>query len=758
MLDALRRIVFALFGGAAAGALVASVEARAAAIGMGSHPPPYGALYLADFGVIVPVAILIGLVVAFGSLFLEPDGARWIGEHLDEIRGAELLYRTRTAALAPLVVLGALAWCVAVANVARVIFAQGSALTAGVTLAAASMAMAGLAAVLVLVLVRPLRRVLAFGAQAFPLLVDPVATGAFAVGLSLGVIALGVVFGDTGGGGASALAIFGVLKRSELDLRPLINLFAVAAGAYLAIVAFAPRSSAVRLFVAVAVVAAGVFTTVREASALNVDESLGRAVARGAPLGRIGLAALRRATDRDKDGASAWFGGGDCDDHDARRSPQAVDVPDNGIDEDCSGSDLHIAKTATQASRPAPSTNGAAAPRPRIPPDLNVLVITVDTLRTDVGFMGYPKDTTPNLDALAKKGVVFDRMYSLASYTGKSIGPLFIGKYPSETKRDGGHFNTYFASNTFLAERLRDAGVHTFGGASHWYFEPWSGLSQGFETWDLRAIPADGQGDNDTSVTSKELSDAALRLLKKPENTSKRFFMWLHYFDPHEQYMPHDGAPDFGPASSSKAAYDGEVWFTDKHIGRVLDYIASQPFGEKTAILVTADHGEAFGEHNMRWHGYELWEPLVHVPFVLYVPGVTPHHVPVKRSHVDMVPTILDLMSVWRPAEGELSGESMIDDVILPAGKAFDERDVYIDMPPGPFTAMRHALIHGPTPGMKLIHLDSGEFQLFDLAADPEEKEDLASDKAKLDEMVGLFRAKRGTLKEIEVKPLAPTP
>ena len=152
----------------------------------------------------------------------------------------------------------------------------------------------------------------------------------------------------------------------------------------------------------------------------------------------------------------------------------------------------------------------------------------------------------------------------------------------------------------------------------------------------LVAQPADGQGDNDTSVTSKELSDVAIRLLRKPEHTSKRFFMWLHYFDPHEQYMPHDDAPSFG--TGNKAAYDGEVWFTDKHIGRVLDYIASQPWGAKTAIVVTADHGEAFGEHNMKWHGYELWETLVHVPFVVYVPGAVPHHVPVKRSHMDLDP------------------------------------------------------------------------------------------------------------------------
>ncbi len=761
--DAARRIVFALAGGAVAGALVASVEAGVAGVGVGSHGPAYASLYLADLGVVAPVAVVVSLGVALVSLFLEPERARSIGEHLDEARSRPLLLRTRSAALAPLVVLGALAWGIVVAHVARSMFAQGAALTVGVTLAAASMAIAGIIALVVLILVRPLRRALAFGAQAFPLLVDPVATGAFAAGIALGVVTLGIALGNTGGEGEGALAIFGVLKRSELDLRPLIDLVAIAMGAYLAVVAFAARRSIVRTIVAVLAVGASLFVTVREARALNADDRIGRAVERGAPLGKIALAALRHVTDRDKDGASPWFGGGDCDDSDPRRSPLAIDVPDNGIDEDCSGADLHVEKAPPPpqpASKPGVASvalGDAWVPtivRPRVPPDLNVVVITIDTLRTDVGFMGYPKATTPNLDALAEKGVVFDRMYAMASYTGKSIGPLFIGKYPSETKRDGGHFNTYLSGNTFLAERLKEMGIHTMGAASHWYFEPWSGLEQGFDTFDLHAMPPDGQGDNDISVTSKDLSDAAIRLLRKPESTSKRFFLWIHYFDPHEQYMPHDDAPDFG--AGNKAAYDAEVWFTDKHVGRVLDYIASQPWGAKTAVIVTADHGEAFGEHNMHWHGYELWEPLVRVPFVVYVPGVPPHHVPVKRSHVDFVPTVLDLMSAWRPADGELSGESMIDDVI--GGRPFVERDVYIDMPIGPFTPMRHALIHGTTPGMKLIHLDSGQFQLFDLAADPDEKEDLSADKAKLDPMVELFRAKRGGLKEIDVKPVIPTP
>jgi arylsulfatase A-like enzyme len=232
--------------------------------------------------------------------------------------------------------------------------------------------------------------------------------------------------------------------------------------------------------------------------------------------------------------------------------------------------------------------------------------------------------------------------------------------------------------------------------------------------------------------------------------------MWLHYFDPHAQYMPHPGSPDFvgdgrGGVAASRALYDGEVWFTDKHVGRVLDFVASQPWGARTAIVVTSDHGEAFGEHNMSWHGAELWEVLVRVPLVVYVPGVAPHHVAEKRSHIDLVPTLLDLYGVEQPSEGELSGRSMIADVLTSG--PHETRDVYMDMPVGPYTMMRKALIQGE---MKLVYSGGTLYQLFDLASDPDEQNDLSSDEAKLAPIKAAFETQRARVKEIEVKPDAP--
>jgi arylsulfatase A-like enzyme len=182
--------------------------------------------------------------------------------------------------------------------------------------------------------------------------------------------------------------------------------------------------------------------------------------------------------------------------------------------------------------------------------------------------------------------------------------------------------------------------------------------------------------------------------------------------------------------------------------------VKGQPWGQSTIVAMTSDHGEAMGEHGIEFqHGHELWEPLVRVPLFFRVPGLRPRHVPAKRSNIDLVPTLLDLMRLPEPSAGELSGRSLVADFANPAGAPYEERDVYIDMPDGPFTHMRRALIHGPTPGMKLVHLGGRQYQLYDLSADPDEREDLAGDPDRLEPMAEALAAKRATLREIFVKP-----
>lgn len=146
------------------------------------------------------------------------------------------------------------------------------------------------------------------------------------------------------------------------------------------------------------------------------------------------------------------------------------------------------------------------------------------------------------------------------------------------------------------------------------------------------------------------------------------------------------------------------------------------------------------------------------IPLLVYVPGLQPHHVPVKRSVIDLVPTLVDMLRLPAPEPGELSGQTLMADLTARPGDPYEERDVYLDMPDGPYTHMRRGIIHGPTPGMKLIHFGGRQYQLYDLASDPGERDDLAGDPAKLGPMVAALQAKRATLREIEVKADVPPP
>ena len=429
-------------------------------------------------------------------------------------------------------------------------------------------------------------------------------------------------------------------------------------------------------------------------------------------------------------------------------------------------------ESAELAAAPAP--DAAAAPPPPAAPDAavavaapvvapapplrrtyNVVLITIDTLRFDLGFMGYPKRVSANIDALAARSVVFERTYSTASFTPKSLGPMLIGRYASETNRDFEHYTTFFPTNVFLAERLHAAGVRTIAGMCHRYFSLKTGLQQGFDVWDTSAMPP-RMTDNDRRVTSDRLSNVALDMLARPENVAgpRRFFAWFHYFDPHLPYVPHAGAPDLRAPDGSKVArarapYDEEVWFTDQQVGRVLAYVASQPWAADTAIVLTADHGEAFGEHNHVGHGRELWEPLVRVPLLVYVPGATPKRVPVKRSHIDLAPTIMELAGAALPPDRSLRGTSLLADVAAAPGSVLPERDVYIDMPEGPFNEMRRALITGRSPGAKVVDVGGRKFELYDLARDPDEQQNLAGDKAGTAPFVEAMQRFRGQLQEI---------
>jgi choline-sulfatase len=276
----------------------------------------------------------------------------------------------------------------------------------------------------------------------------------------------------------------------------------------------------------------------------------------------------------------------------------------------------------------------------------------------------------------------------------------------------------------------------------HLYFDRGKNINQGFDEWVL----AEGLTFNATTdkhVTSDKLTNEAIKLLSRAENSSKQFFMWIHYMDPHDEYLKHAESPDFGKKNRDR--YDSEVFFTDLHIGRLLDFARQQSWWQNTCVIVTADHGEAFGEHGMYKHAFELWEVLTHVPLIMYVPGAKPRDINARRSAIDLAPTIVDLMGI--PVPGEFVGKSLTGELF--GGPPADREPIVLDIPEDKNSAQRRAIISGD---YKLIVRNQGaNTLLFNLKDDPGELTDLSKkDPATLTRMKALFEATSKQIPEIE--------
>lgn len=363
---------------------------------------------------------------------------------------------------------------------------------------------------------------------------------------------------------------------------------------------------------------------------------------------------------------------------------------------------------AVPATAPAPAPTSAARP----PSNLDVVLITIDSLRADMPWTGYPRPIAPRLAELEKRSVDFTNAYAISSYTSMSLGGLLGGKLPGEMKRDGYFFGTYPKDDLMFPEILQGAHVHTLGAQAHGYFKDPT-FQQGFDTWEV--VPEiTFKNTTDENITSPRQEALAEKLLSVKACDDGRFFAWFHFMDPHEQYKSHEPEiPAWGKTGRDR--YDAEVTFTDKYVGKLLDFIASRSWGAHTAIVVSADHGEAFGEHGQYLHGFELWQNLVRVPLLVFVPGAPPHHVDVARGALDLAPTILDLFGL--PPEPSFEGKSLVPEIF---GAKSEPRDVVLDLPSTSDSDRRRAIVHDH---WKLIAFgDDVMFQVFDLDADPTEE------------------------------------
>jgi arylsulfatase A-like enzyme len=377
------------------------------------------------------------------------------------------------------------------------------------------------------------------------------------------------------------------------------------------------------------------------------------------------------------------------------------------------------------------------------PPPRNVVLVLVDTLRADhVGAYGYGRPTTPNFDAFAAQGVLFERAWSQAACTFPSVNSLLTSRYPARFLGQPGEAMGIPAGELALPEILAQAGFATAAVSaspivrvSPTRFNPGGGFGRGFDHFDEQCLWRDAG-----CVTAR--ARKLLRQLEPP------FFLYLHYMDPHGPYQPPAGTerhfaqqcsgPDFicrgdpnpiarmlysggteveaGPAAIASLVdlYDEEIRHWDASFGELLAALEEQGLTETTAVAVASDHGEEFLEHGHVKHCRTLFDTEARVPLALRAPWLSGgRRAAAPVQNLDLAPTLLEALAMASGQRG-FEGRSLVP---LMRGGAARPRHVFAAQGP----------LRSVTDGrLKLIHdLRAGRFWLYDREADRGETRDL---------------------------------
>ncbi|MCY2927566.1 MAG: sulfatase-like hydrolase/transferase, partial [Planctomycetota bacterium] len=282
----------------------------------------------------------------------------------------------------------------------------------------------------------------------------------------------------------------------------------------------------------------------------------------------------------------------------------------------------------------------------------NVVLISIDTCRAErLSCYGYKRPTTPNIDAVAREGVLFRHALTPIPETTPAHASMLTGTCPlTHGVRENG--SRMADSNVTLAKILREAGYRTGGFVGGFPLDARFGLNQGFDVYDSRFTQTTWKATSATERRAEDVNRPAMAWLDK--NAGKPFFLFLHYYDVHEPYGPP------APYSTDYAGdlYAGEVAYVDHCIGQVMDRLKAAGAYENTLVIITADHGESLGEHGEKTHGYFMYQSVMHVPLVIRAPGARRGVAAEENvSLVDIVPTVLDLVGLKAPAR--VQGESL---------------------------------------------------------------------------------------------------
>jgi arylsulfatase A-like enzyme len=353
----------------------------------------------------------------------------------------------------------------------------------------------------------------------------------------------------------------------------------------------------------------------------------------------------------------------------------------------------------------------------------NVVLISIDTLRPDhLGCYRYERDTSPNIDQLAADGALFETAVSSTSWTLPAHCAMFTGL--SDTVHGCVEMDRRLAdSRVTLAERLKAAGYATVGFFSGPALHPVFGLGQGFDNYvDCTSYanltvkvadagqPLDGgvvESESNADITSPRVYQQVHAWLQ--QNQRRPFFMFVHMWDVHFDFIPpppydrkfdpdYQGTvtgegffidPSINPAMPARdlehiiALYDGEIGWTDEHVGKILADLDKLKLRDKTVVMLLSDHGEEFFEHGRKGHRQTLYDEVIRIPLIVRYPGHVPAGLRVRRQArmIDVAPTLLDLVGMPAPTNvmghslvplfsgGELSGDTLAVSELFSVGR-----------------------------------------------------------------------------------------
>jgi len=416
----------------------------------------------------------------------------------------------------------------------------------------------------------------------------------------------------------------------------------------------------------------------------------------------------------------------------------------------------------------------------------NVLLITMDTTRADrLHCYGYDNDTSPNVDELAADGVRFDLAISTSAVTPISHASILTGLNPD---RHGlrvfygmtGHFLTQ--DHPTLATTLKSRGWHTGAFISAYSASERFGLHWGFDTfetgvedWVMKQdptlpLPIDGFFRRARTASAQRRADATTdRALSWLNNVPRPFFLWVHYFDPHDVWLipPHTVTERFGATLSGKdvftSLYDAEVFFMDQQIGRLLDRLKESGEYEDTVIALLADHGQGMGDHGWVAHRL-LYQEQIRVPFIMRAPGGRWGVVvaDVVRN-IDIMPTILEALGLQpaqpiqgRSLSGLMAGQAEPARVAL--AEALNTLDAHAPKELPPY--QRDLLFSVVNQPWKLIyHKNSpGNSELYHLVNDRRELNNLAAARPQIVKRLVAELERSGAMNVQIAEPTEPLP